>query len=56
MTRAEHPLHTVFHTARRTLAGYEAMAMARKGQVRSIGGRGMRARASFVAELFQVAA
>ena len=45
-----------FHTARRTLAGYEAMAMVGKGQVRSIGGRDMRAQASFVAELFQVAA
>jgi len=30
-------------TARRTLAGYEAMAMIRKGQVHSIGGRDMRA-------------
>ena len=45
-----------FHTARRTLAGYEAMAMVRKGQVRNIGGRDMRAQAGFVAELFQVAA
>src|SRR3712207_3241176 len=27
-----------FHTARRTLAGYEAMAMVRKGQVRGVGG------------------
>ena len=45
-----------FHTARRTLAGYEVMAMVRKGQVRKIGGRDMRAQASFVAELFQVAA
>src|SRR5919202_1390576 len=36
-----------FHTARRTLAGYEAMAMVRKGQVRNIGGRDMRAQASF---------
>ena len=45
-----------FHTARRTLAGYEAMAMVRKRQVRSIGGRDMRAQASFIAELFQVAA
>jgi len=43
-------------TARRTLAGYEAMAMVRKGQVRGIGGRDMRAQASFVAGLFQVAA
>jgi transposase-like protein len=45
-----------FWTARRTLAGYEAMAMIRKGQVRKVGGRDMRAQASFVAELFQVAA
>src|SRR3712207_4657704 len=45
-----------FHTARRTLAGYEATAMARKGQVRGVGGRDMRAQASLVAELFQVAA
>jgi transposase-like protein len=45
-----------FHTAQRTLAGYEAMAMIRKGQVRSIGGRDMRAQASFIAELFQIAA
>ena len=45
-----------FHTARRTLAGYETMAMMRKGQVRNVGGRDMRAQASFVAELFQVAA
>ena len=45
-----------FHTARRTLAGYEAMAMGRKGQVRELGGRAMRAQASFIAELFQVAA
>ena len=45
-----------FHTARRTLAGYEAMAMIRKGQVHRVGGRDMRAQATFVAELFQVAA
>jgi IS6 family transposase len=45
-----------FWTARRTLAGYEAMAMMRKGQVRRVGGRDIRAQASFVAELFQVAA
>jgi transposase-like protein len=43
-------------TARRTLAGFEAMAMIRKGQVRKIGGRDMRARAAFLAELFGVAA
>ncbi len=45
-----------FRTARRTLAGYEAMAMVRKGQVRDIGGRDMRAQASFVADLFRIAA
>ena len=32
-----------FWTARRTLAGYEAMAMIRKGQVQNIGGSDMRA-------------
>jgi len=45
-----------FRTARRTLAGYEATAMIRKGQVRNIGGRDMRAQTTFIAELFQVAA
>ena len=45
-----------FWTARRTLAGYEAMAMVRKGQVRRIGGRDMRAQAAFVAKLFDIAA
>ncbi|MFC7478499.1 IS6 family transposase [Dankookia sp. GCM10030260] len=45
-----------FHTARRTLAGYEVMAMVRKGQVRRIGGRDMRAQATFVAKLFDFAA
>ncbi|MBB5696115.1 transposase-like protein [Roseomonas pecuniae] len=45
-----------FHTARRTLAGYEVMARVRKGQLRRIDGRDMRAQAIFIAELFQVAA
>jgi transposase-like protein len=45
-----------FHTARRTLAGYEAMRMVRKGQARRIGGRDMQAQATSIAELFQVAA
>jgi IS6 family transposase len=43
-----------FTTARRTLAGYEVMAMITKGQVRGTGGRDMRAQA--VAELFQTVA
>ena len=34
-----------FWTARRTLAGYEAMAMIRKGQVRNISGNDIRAQA-----------
>ena len=45
-----------FWTARRTLAGYEAMAMIRKGQVRNISGSDIRAQAEFIAGLFQVAA
>jgi transposase, IS6 family len=45
-----------FRTARRTLAGYEAMAMVRKGQVRGIGGCDMRTQAGFIAGLFQTAA
>src|SRR5689334_3338060 len=45
-----------FATACRTLAGYEVMAMIRKGQVRNIGGSDMRAQAAFVAGLFGVAA
>src|SRR6202023_2553726 len=40
-----------FWTARRTLAGYEAMAMIRKGQVRNIGGNDIRAQTRFIAGL-----
>ena len=43
-------------TAQRTLAGYEAMAMIRKGQVWDIGGRDIRAQATFIAGLFGLAA
>jgi transposase-like protein len=45
-----------FWTARRTLAGYEAMAMIRKGQVRNIAGRDIKAQGRFIASLFEVAA
>jgi IS6 family transposase len=45
-----------FWTARRTLAGYEAMAMMRKGQVRGVGGRDMQAQTAFIAGLFQIGA
>ena len=45
-----------FHTARRTLAGYETMAMIRKGQVRNIGSSDIRAEATFITGLFEMAA
>jgi transposase, IS6 family len=45
-----------FWTARRTLAGFEAMAMIRKGQIRHIDGNDIQAQSSFVAGLFQIAA
>jgi transposase, IS6 family len=45
-----------FWTARRTLAGFEAMAMIRKGQIRHIGRNDIQAQSSFVAGLFQIAA
>jgi IS6 family transposase len=45
-----------FWAARRTLAGYEAMAMIRKVQVRNIGGRDIKAQGRFIATLFEVAA
>jgi transposase-like protein len=45
-----------FWTARRTLAGEDAMAMIRKGQVRNIGGNDIKAQARFIATLFEVAA
>ena len=45
-----------FWTVRRTLAGYEAMAMIRKGQLRNLGGRDIRAQAAFIAELFEIVA
>jgi transposase, IS6 family len=44
-----------FHTARRTLAGYEIMAMVGKGQVRAIPANDMPAQSAFVAALFGVA-
>ena len=43
-------------TAKRALAGYEVMAMIRKGQVHNVGGHDMRAQAAFIAGLFEVAA
>ena len=43
-------------SVKRTLAGYEAMAIIRKGQVHNVGGRDMQAQAAFVAGLFEVVA
>lgn len=45
-----------FWTARRPLAGYAAMAMIRQGQVRNTGGSDIKAQATFIAELFEMAA
>ena len=45
-----------FHTARRTIAGYEILAMVRKGQVAAIPANDMPAQATFIADLFGVAA
>ena len=45
-----------FHTARRTLAGYEIMAMVGKGQVSAIPANDMAAQSAFVAALFGAAA
>ena len=45
-----------FRTARRTLAGYEIMAMMRKGQVSAVPANDMAAQRTFVAILFGAAA
>jgi len=45
-----------FRTARRTLAGYEAMAMIRKGQIRHINGNDVKTQSKFITELFRIAA
>ncbi len=41
-------------TARPTLAGYEAMAMIRKGQVHNSDSRDMPAQGTFIAGLFEI--
>ncbi|KAA5610838.1 hypothetical protein [Rhodovastum atsumiense] len=53
---AETAMMASFRTARRTLAGHEAMAMVRKGQVCGIGSRDMKAQAACIAGLFQITA
>ena len=45
-----------FQSARRTIQGYEAMHIIRKGQVRWLSGRGVRRQNRFINELFEVAA
>ncbi len=45
-----------FNTARRTLRGYEAMNMIRKGQVQGVAKGDIRAQAEFVSKIFGVAA
>ena len=45
-----------FRTARRTLAGVEAMAMLAKGQVRAVPGNDMSAQRVFIHQIFGLAA
>jgi transposase-like protein len=45
-----------FRTARRALAGVEAMAMLTKGQVRTVPGNEMPAQRAFVHQVFGLAA
>jgi transposase, IS6 family len=45
-----------FHAARRTIAGYEAMHMIRKGQVRWVSGHDVRHQNQFIDQLFDLAA
>ncbi|WP_119681912.1 IS6 family transposase [Indioceanicola profundi] len=45
-----------FHTARRTIAGYEIMTMVCKDQVRAVPANSMPIQATFIASLFGVAA
>ena len=44
------------HTARRTLAGYEILAMVRKGQVAALPANDMPTQVAFVASLFGIVA
>jgi transposase-like protein len=45
-----------FNTARRTLKGYEAMNMIRKGQINGVEKGDVRAQVEFVSQLFGVTA
>lgn len=45
-----------FNTARRTLRGYEAMNMIRKGQIPGVAKGDIRAQVEFVSQIFGIAA
>ena len=45
-----------FHAALRTIQGYEAMHMIRKGQARGVSGSDVRQQIQFINKLFEVAA
>ena len=45
-----------FQAARRTIQGYEAIHMIRKGQARRVSGSGVRRQIQFLHRLFEVAA
>jgi transposase-like protein len=45
-----------FHTARRTLKGYEAMAMIRKGQIQNVDRDNVTGQISFIHQIFGIAA
>jgi transposase, IS6 family len=45
-----------FHAARRTIQGYEAMHMIRKGQVRWVSGNDVRCQIRFIGKLFELPA
>ena len=45
-----------FHAARRTIQGYEAMHMIRKGQARRVSGPDIRQQIQFINKLFEVVA
>jgi transposase, IS6 family len=44
-----------FHAARRTIQGYEAMNMIRKGQLRRVKGKDVQCQNRFIEKLFELA-
>jgi len=45
-----------FHTAKRTIQGYEAMNMIRKGQIEAVAKSNIEAQVKFFDQLFELAA